>query len=219
MVDGARAEGAFIYDAFISYRHVDRDRKWAEWLINALELYRVPKTLQRQGFPARLRKVFRDEDEIPASSDLNDQIKQALTASRFLIVVCSRATPQSRWVAREIEIFHELGRGGRVLALLVDGEPNEAFPPILRERWRITDGADGTPHKTIEEIEPLAADVRPRSGIRPTQLRRFALLRLLACLIGCTFDDLRQRDRERQRRQHFTWASIAVALLLLVGAG
>src|SRR5215469_11459286 len=72
MVDGARVEGAFIYDAFISYRHVDRDRQWAEWLINALELYRVPKALQRQGFPTRLRKVFRDEDEIPASSDLND---------------------------------------------------------------------------------------------------------------------------------------------------
>src|SRR5262249_32299864 len=155
----------------------------------------------------------------PASSDLNDQIKQALNASRFLIVVCSRDTSQSRWVAREIEIFHELGRGDRVLALLVDGEPNEAFPHIMRERWRITDDADGTQHKTIEKIEPLAVDVRPRTGIRPAKLRRFALLRLLACLIGCTFDDLRQRDHERQRRQRLTWASVAAVLLLLMGAG
>ena len=62
----------FMYDAFISYRHVDRDRKWAHWLLGALEEYRVPKTLQRRGFPARIKKIFRDEDEIPASSDLND---------------------------------------------------------------------------------------------------------------------------------------------------
>ena len=29
----------FTYDAFISYRHVERDRKWAEWLIAELEAY------------------------------------------------------------------------------------------------------------------------------------------------------------------------------------
>ena len=44
--DDQAAEQSFLYDAFISYRHVDRDRKWAEWLIAALEGYRVPKALQ-----------------------------------------------------------------------------------------------------------------------------------------------------------------------------
>jgi hypothetical protein len=73
--------GPFLYDAFISYRHVDRDRKWAEWLIDALERYRVPEPMQRRGIPPRLRKIFRDEDEVPASSDLNDQIKTALLLS------------------------------------------------------------------------------------------------------------------------------------------
>src|SRR5262245_41301237 len=127
----------FLYDAFISYRHVDRDRKWASWLVSALETYRVPKSLRRRGLPARIRKVFRDEDEIPASSDLNEQIKQALRASRYLIVVCSRDTPQSKWVAREIELFQEMGRGEQILALLVDGEPEQAFPAPLRERRRM----------------------------------------------------------------------------------
>jgi hypothetical protein len=32
-----KVENGRLYDAFISYRHVDRDRKWAEWLIDALE--------------------------------------------------------------------------------------------------------------------------------------------------------------------------------------
>jgi hypothetical protein len=112
------SESSFLYDAFISYRHVDRDRKWAEWLIAALEGYRVPKALQDKGLPPRLRKVFRDEDEVPASADLNDQIWAALVASRFLIVVCSAFTPRSKWVEREIQIFNELGRSdqpGRAL--------------------------------------------------------------------------------------------------------
>jgi hypothetical protein len=34
--DAGSAKEQFLYDAFISYRHVDRDRKWAEWLIAAL---------------------------------------------------------------------------------------------------------------------------------------------------------------------------------------
>src|SRR5262249_20077499 len=197
MADGNRSDHAFTYDAFISYRHVERDRQWAEWLLNALERYRLPKPLQRKGFPPRLRKVFRDEDEIPASSDLNDQIKQALKASHYLIVVCSRDTPQSKWVGREIELFRELGRGERVLALLVDGEPDEAFPAPLTQRVQVVPSADDQSRTVVEMVEPLAADVRPRGDTKPARLKHFARLRLLACLLGCTFDDLRQRDRER----------------------
>jgi hypothetical protein len=50
--------------------------------------------LQQRGFPPRLRKIFRDEDEVPASGDLNDQIKKALLATRFLTVVCSAFIPR-----------------------------------------------------------------------------------------------------------------------------
>lgn len=129
-----RYDDGFEYDAFISYRHVASDRKWAEWLIDAFERYRVPKSLQHKGCPPRLRKVFRDEDEDSASADLRDEIKRALRASRFLIVVCSPASSQSQWAQREIELFNELGRGSHVLALLTDGEPRTAFPPALLER-------------------------------------------------------------------------------------
>ncbi len=90
VTDQDSINSSFAYDAFISYRHVARDRKWAEWLITALETYRVPRALQKRHFPRRLHKVFRDEDEIPTSPDLNDQIKQALNKSRALIVICSR---------------------------------------------------------------------------------------------------------------------------------
>ena len=42
------------YDAFISYRHVEPDRKWAKWLHTALETYRVPRRMVRtKGVPSR----------------------------------------------------------------------------------------------------------------------------------------------------------------------
>jgi MTH538 TIR-like domain (DUF1863) len=165
--DEKRTGQPFLYDAFISYRHVERDRKWAEWLIEALERYRVPKGLQKQGLPARLRKIFRDEDEVPASADLNDQIKEALVASRFLIVVCSPYTPRSKWVEREIEMFNELGRGDHVLALLTEGEPGDSFPGAMLVRERQMVNPDGSSRIVKEDKEPLAADVRPRKGNPP----------------------------------------------------
>jgi hypothetical protein len=50
-------------------------------------------------------------------------------------------------------------------------------------------------------------------------LKRIALLRLVAVILGVKFDDLRQRDHERDRRQRLTWAALAAALVLLIGGG
>jgi hypothetical protein len=217
--DAAPAETSFLYDAFISYRHVDRDRKWAEWLIAALEGYRVPKALQERGLPPRLRKIFRDEDELPSSADLNDQIKAALHSSRFLIVVCSAFTPRSKWVEREIEVFNELGRGDQVLALLTEGEPADSFPDVMLVRQREVTDPDGSKRIVKEDKEPLAADVRPRPGVSIETSKRLALLRLVAVILGVKFDDLRQREQERERKRQRTWAAIAAALVLVIAGG
>jgi hypothetical protein len=217
--DGKSGDQEFLYDAFISYRHVDRDRQWAEWLITSLETFQVPKTLQAKGFPPRLRKIFRDEDELPSSADLNDQIRLALTKSRFLIVVCSAFTPRSKWVAREIEFFNELGRDNQVLALLTEGEPADSFPDTMLVRTREVTDPDGTKRIEREEKEPLAADVRPRSGVSAETSKRLALLRLVAVILGVKFDELRQREHEREHKRHLLWASIAAALVLAIGVG
>jgi hypothetical protein len=214
---GEQTEASFQYDAFISYRHVERDRKWAEWLIAALEGYRTPKALRDKGVQARLRKVFRDEDEVPASSDLNDQIHEALVASRYLVVVCSAFTPRSKWVEREIQIFNDLGRSDHILALLTEGEPGDAFPEAMLTRRREVVDAEGAKRIVSEDREPLAADVRPRRGASNETLKHLALLRLVSVILGVKFDDLRQRERERRRKRRLTWAALAAALLVLIG--
>ncbi|MGD1038598.1 MAG: PDZ domain-containing protein [Roseiarcus sp.] len=190
---------------------------WAEWLIEALERYRAPKGLQDRGLPPRLRKIFRDEDEVPASSDLNDQIREALVASRYLIVVCSAFTPRSKWVEREIQVFNELGRSDQILALLTEGEPGDAFPEAMLTRHREVVDPDGGKRIVKTDKEPLAADVRPRRGVSNETLKHMALLRLVSVILGVKFDDLRQRERERQRKRRLTWAAVAAAVVVLIG--
>jgi hypothetical protein len=150
------------YSAFISYRHRPRDRQWALRIMAALETYRTPKALVAESFPPRIGHLFRDEDEIPASHDLTDQIKDALLRSDNLIVICSPDTPGSRWVRREIELFQELGKGDRIFPVLIAGEPEESFPRELLRRRVARDLPDGSREETWEEVEPIAADVRPR---------------------------------------------------------
>src|SRR5262245_23438122 len=127
--DPKQSSGPYEYSAFISYRHVDPDRKIAQWLHTVLERYRVPAKLVRdRGVAPRLNRVFRDEEELAASSDLNREIETALHASQFLIVVCSPRTPASAWVSKEVLRFREWKRDDHILALLIEGEPREAFP-------------------------------------------------------------------------------------------
>jgi hypothetical protein len=207
------------YAAFISYRHRPRDRQWALRIMAALETYRTPKPLLAEAFPARIGLLFRDEDEIPASNDLSDQIKDALGRSDNLIVVCSPDTPGSRWVRREIELFQEIGKGDRIFPLLIAGEPEESFPPELLRRRKWRDLPDGGRQETSEEIEPNAADVRPRKDESRARTERRGLLRLAAALLGCRFDDLARRDEERRKARLRKQLGAAATLLAVAGIG
>ncbi len=208
------AKREFRYDAFISYRHVQPDRKWANWLHRSLETFRTPKALVAEGAPARLEKVFRDELELSASSDLAEEIDEALEQSRYLIVVCSPRTPESKWVNQEIIRFREMERADQVLALLVEGQPAKAFPPALLEVRHSVSDEQGWKQQELESVEPLAADVRTPHSEGGRYRRRMALLRLLAPLLGCDLDDLIQRDRRRRRKRA---AVLSIAAVILIG--
>lgn len=208
------------YWAFLSYSQ--RDKQWSDWLRRSIENYRVPRRLvgrqSRDGaVPRRLFPVFRDREELPTSANLGSNIEEALRASRYLIVVCSPNGAASRWVNEEIRAFKAMGREDRVLAVIVDGEPNasdqpdsgvpECFPKSLR--YRI--GADG--QLTQERTEPIAADVRPDKDGRDN-----ARLKILAGLLGVGFDELRQRDRARRRRRLILATAAAIGIIAaLVG--
>ncbi|MFO7610880.1 MAG: toll/interleukin-1 receptor domain-containing protein [Clostridia bacterium] len=124
-------QSSYVYDAFISYRHTNPDILIAERLHRLLETYKTPHHLVQQGIRSGLPRVFRDREELPTSSDLNSDIDRALQQSRFLIVICSPRTPESKWVKSEIARFKELHGNDRILAILIEGEPGQSFPPEI----------------------------------------------------------------------------------------
>jgi WD40 repeat protein len=200
------------YAAFISYRHIEPDRKWAIWLHGVLESFVVPPGLQERPDCRRIGRVFRDEEELAASPNLSEEIKRALDRSDWLIVVCSPRSRASAWVDAEIGYFRELQRGERILALLIDGEPASAFPTGLQE-LRPSAGGRGT----LEGDEPLAADVRATRETAQRTAKQRAKLRLLAAILGCRFDDLRRREHERQLRRTAFVAAVACVVAAVVG--
>jgi len=190
------------YWAFISYSHADH--AWAQWLERALETYAIPKALVGKhsaigSIPRRLYPIFRDEDELSSAPSLGSKIESALRESRTLIVVCSPAGRASTWVDQEIELFAKLGGLDRIFALLVEGEPEQAFPSQLV-------AACG---------DPLAADVRAGTAAA----KRSALLRLVAGIFDLSFDDLVHRDDARRRRRRNFAVAGAVAACVAGSVG
>jgi len=195
------------YKAFISYSH--QDESWAAWLQKALESYRVPKRLVGTGgrfgpIPGRLVPIFRDREDLSSASDLSSKIKDELTASETLIVVCSPAAAGSNWVNEEIRFFRELGREDRVFALIVDGDPGpgahgaQCFPEALLQ-------PGGS-----EYHAPLAADARKYGDGKS-----LAKLKLVAGILGIRLDELRRRDAQRRRRNLLLSSTAAIAVVAL----
>ena len=195
----------FKYDAFISYRHKPLDGAVARAIHKQLETYRVPAYITKKTGKKRIKKVFRDQDELPLLADLGEGIRIALRESEWLIVICSPDLPLSKWCVAEIDYFIELGRQDHILTVLVAGEPEESFPTQLR-------------YINGDEREPLAADVRADSIAHAVKKVKNEKLRLLAPMLGVGYDDLRRRHRERVIKRAVTIGSVAMAMMMFATA-
>ena len=138
-----------------------------------------------------------------ASQSLGSALEGALDDAENLIVICSPAAAQSRWVDAEVRRFKRRG-SARVFAVIAAGEPNsrdpnrECFPPSLKVRI----DANGNP--TGEPDEPRAPDLQ-REGMQRVRVE------LAAGLLNISFDALWQRDRRRARRNRFVTSAAALA--------
>jgi hypothetical protein len=176
------------FRAFLSYSHADKVA--AQRLHRKLESYRLPRHLLQAGADRRIGKIFRDREDLPAATYLSAVVRQALAASQALIVLCSPAAKDSRWVAREIALFRELHPDRPILAALLNGEPGEAFPAPFH------DGG-----------EPLAADLR-----RDGDGYRLGFLKVVAGVMGVPLDSLVQRDSQRQMQRVMAVTGLVTAV-------
>ncbi len=212
-------EKKFRYDAFISYRHTELDKFVAENLIKELESYKLPKNVAKKlkGKKTKIERVFRDREELPLTNNLEEPIVEALQNSEWLIVICSPRLPESVWCKKEIETFISLRGREHVLAVLIEGEPSEAFPEELLYKIQEVTLEDGTKQQVKVPVEPLAADFRGKGKKGVAKAMKTEKLRLLAAMFGVPYDDLRQRHRERRLRRIATFSAIIGAVCLLFG--
>lgn len=194
---------AIHYNAFISYRHHPDDIRVASEIHRNLERFHVPRAIRKRT--GKIERLFRDKEELPITSNLSDDIDLALKNSDFLIVICSVHTKESMWVQREIKLFLETHDRDHVLTVLASGEPYDVIPEILLYEDRV-DPVTG--EVTRIEYEPLSCDWRMKLG----RAKREELPRLAAALLGCGYDELRQRQKQyRTRRLIAATSAVAVA--------
>lgn len=202
------------YEAFISYKHRVLDTAIAEKVQTLLENYRPPKQIRESG-KRKIGKIFRDRTELTASGDLSQKLKNALLDSRFLIVILSEETKESKWCQEEIRLFKEAhdGKIDHILPVLVSGEPEDSIPPILRFETKILENGEAV----TEAVEPLCCDVRGQSVKGSMKKLKTEYLRLASDLLDCDYDELYQRHRRRARRQKVMTAAAGLCVLGILG--
>ena len=185
------------YFAFSSYQR--KDERWAKWLAYQLEHYHLPTTLNGyKDLPKNLRPIFRDADELSAGN-LPRQILQALTNSKYLIVICSPNAVKSKWVDKEINDFIQLKGADYIFPFIVDGKPfaedpeQECFPKTL--------------HDLGWQEERLGANIKEVS-------KSAAVVKLVSGLLGVSFDSLWKRFERERRWRRIGISCIAAAICM-----
>lgn len=201
---GVKTVSQYAYTAFISYRHKLPDEAIAKKLHSFIENYSIPKDVKASSGRRKMGRVFRDQEELPLSTDLGGDIKAALDSSEWLIAVCSKDYLESKWCMTEMDYFISIGRRDHILAILAEGEPETSFPRQLRFVER---GGE-----TVE-LEPLAGDVRGETLSESLKKLGREKLRILAPILGVSYDTLRQRARRKRIRTAIAAAAVAIALL------
>lgn len=191
----------YIYDAFISYRHLPLDKDVADRLQKLLEKRRFVFPGDK-GKKKRNLKIFVDKSELPTSGNLGDDIKNALKQSRFLIILYSKETKESRWCMEELRYFRSLhgDTNQNILPMLIEGEPDEVFPEDIRWETHRTQNQQGEWEDVRTYVEPLGADIRAQKRKDVFRKLKTEYMRIQAPILNCRFDDLYQRTKRRSRR-------------------
>ena len=202
----------YTYYAFVSYR--SSDEKWAKWLQEKIEGYRLPTTIQHENndLPkSRLRPCFRYHTDIQPN-ELKTELRSKLEQSKYLLVICSPRSAQSPWVGAEIDTFVELGRRDRIIPIIVEGRPysddpaTECYNPSLLKHFPHSDDIK-------EDREILGVNIHEEGSGSAFMKRERAVMQVVSRMLGVSFDRIWQRQKRRIIRR--VVMSVVGALLVL----
>jgi len=214
------------YDAFISYSHVASSQV-AQAIQNGLQ------HLAKPFYKLRAIRVFRDETDLSAATDLGNEIREALEQSRFFVLLASPDAARSDWVRQEVQYWLKHKDRERLLIVCTQGtiawcddhgQPGagdfdwaqtNALPDILKRAFEHEPHWVSLPQTTSE------ADL---SRQNPLFMREIA--RIAAPIRGMELTELVNADRREHRRTlAMAWSAViglallaAIALILYVRA-
>lgn len=205
-------EQQYTYYAFVSYR--SSDEKWAKWLQEKIEGYRLPTTIQHENTDlpkSRLRPCFRYHTDIQPN-ELKTELRNKLEQSKYLLVICSPRSAQSPWVGAEIDTFVELGRRDRIIPVIVEGRPysddpaTECYNPSLLKHFPHSDDIN-------KDREILGVNIHEEGSGSAYMKRERAVMQVVSRMLNVSFDRIWQRQKRRIIRR--TIFSVIGALLVL----
>lgn len=209
-------EQQYTYYAFVSYR--SSDEKWAKWLQEKIEGYRLPTTIQHENndLPkSRLRPCFRYHTDIQPN-ELKTELRNKLEQSKYLLVICSPRSAQSPWVGAEIDTFVELGRRDRIIPIIVEGRPysndpaTECYNPSLLKHFPHSDNI-------AEDREILGVNIHEEGSGSAYIKRERAVMQVVSRMLNVSFDRIWQRQKRRLIRRAVlsVLGTLAVVVALL----
>ena len=206
------SQGQYTYYAFVSYR--SSDEKWAKWLQEKIEGYRLPTTIQHENSDlpkSRLRPCFRYHTDIQPN-ELKTELRNKLEQSKYLLVICSPRSAQSPWVGAEIDTFVELGRRDRIIPVIVEGTPysgdpkTECYNPSLLKHFPHSDNIH-------EDREILGVNIHEEGSGSAYMKRERAVMQIVSRMLNVSFDRIWQRQKRRIIRRT-VYATLGAVLVL-----
>ena len=209
-------DSQFKYYAFVSYR--SSDEKYAKWLQEKIEAYRLPTTVQRMSSnlpKQKLRPCFRYHTDIQPN-ELKTELHNKLEQSQYLLVICTPRSAQSPWVGAEIDTFVELGRRDKIIPVIFEGRPysndpaTECYNPSLLKHFPHSDNID-------EDKEILGVNIHEEGAGSAGMKRERAVIQIVSRMLNLNFDQLWQRERRRIRQRRICWSIGILFVLALIG--
>lgn len=196
------------YDAFISYSHA-ADGKLAPALQQALQ------NIAKPFLKRRALHIFRDQTSLSATPHLWKNIEEALDNSRYLILLASPKSVQSKWVIKEIDFWLKNKSVDTILIALTDGD-------ILWDDemtdfdWTRTNALP-TNLKGKFQMEPLYINLKEAKTSEDLSLKnpifKNKAAPIAATVHGKSVGDLIGEDVRIQRRNLFSLYAVIFALL------
>lgn len=194
------------YYAFISYSR--QDAKVAQEIQRRLEKYPYPKNLtdneHRPYDDLRVRPVFLDTTDLSVSKeDFTEEIRKALANAKYLIVLCSSASAQSKFVSDEINCFVDSHNGdlNGIIPVIIN-QVQEELPPYIDQLLKTRN----CPIWNTQKGENAKMD------------NQYCFYHILEYLLGVEFNKLFSRYLHYRRRKRFIrFSAILIALTICLG--